>query len=115
MSDKDLQTIANDLKQLLLNQTSCRAGEDVVRDHTAKLSRIETNLEHILAGVVEINKRLDAQEVNHNANSERLTKIETQKSTVLGVASVLGAVIGTGLTLAISATPLLSKIAKLLG
>ena len=85
MSDQELKVLAQDLKDLLLGQTQtirCNLQSDVVVEHTKILTTLQSDVSHILAGIVDINNKLERQTENHNENSEKITEVSSRVKTL---------------------------------
>lgn len=95
MNDKDrdrmLSEVYDKLNSIPIKVT--QTCSDVVVEHSKILSSVEQSMLYVKESVTKMDKKIDELVKENKENSTRLTKLETEKKTIVAVAMAIGSVI----------------------
>lgn len=95
MTDRERDILLQDVYNKL-NSMPFKANQtcsDVVVEHSKLLSSVEQGMLYVKESVTKMDSKIDELVKENKENSTRLTKLETEKKTVVAVATAIGSII----------------------
>ena len=94
ITSSDIDRLEGLLDQLdKLQLKTSQTCSDVVVEHSKILSSVEQSMLYVKESVTKMDKKIDELVKENKENSTRLTKLETEKKTIVAVAMAIGSVI----------------------